>query len=111
MHYIKEESRENYYLLIEEKSGIIVYNDKQYSLFPYIKELLDANITNFQIDANFLTESKIKEYISFYSNAIHHITNKNFLEYNKLKETFCSEEIFDTPFINEGSFLLKEGNK
>lgn len=108
LHYIKEESRNNYYLLDEQKDNLIVYNDKQYSLFPYLKELINANIKDFKIDANYLVEKEIKDYISMYNKAINALLSESINEYENLKENFERTYTFDNPFIVNSSFLLKE---
>ena len=35
------------YYLDEDKGNLVVFNDKQYSLFPYLDELINNNINNF----------------------------------------------------------------
>lgn len=109
IHYIKEESRENYYYLDESNNDLIVYNDKQYSLFPYLNDLLNNNINHLRIDANFLNEQEIIEYIELYSKGIEYITNNELDKYNKLKEEFINSHSFDNRFLQNSSFLLKEG--
>lgn len=110
IHYIKEENRTNYYIVDETNNNLSVYNDKQYSLFPYLQDLISSNIKNFRIDASFLTEEEIIDYITFYKKAIDSISNNNLDEYASLKKSFESKYIFDNPFIYTESFLLKEGN-
>lgn len=109
-YYIKEENRENHYYISEESDALIVYNDKQYSLFSYLPELIESNVTNFKIDANFLNEHEIKEYISYYKQAIDLISKKELSSFNELKEQFNKNYDYSTPFIHNESFLLKEGN-
>jgi len=109
-HYIKEENRKNYYTLLETSNNLSVYNDKQYSVFPYLDELLKSGIKNFRLDTNFLNEIEIKEYITYYDKAINLILNNKLNEYNSLKEEFVNKYVFDTPFMHNSSFLLKEGN-
>lgn len=108
-HFIKEESRDNYYYLDEDKGNLVVFNDKQYSLFPYLDELINNNINNFQIDSNFLSIEEIKEYINLYSTAISLINDKKIKEYKNLNEKFAEKHIFSNPFLHNESFLLKEG--
>lgn len=110
LHFVKEESRDNYYYLNETNDSLIVYNDKQYSLFPYLLELITSKVSNFKIDTNFLSEKEINEYISIYGKGIGYVLENKIEEYNKLKEEFMNKYTFDTPFIHNGSFLLKEGN-
>ena len=109
IHYIKEESRNDYYYLIESKNNLSVYNNKQYSLFNYLDVLLESNIDVLRIDTNFLNETEIKEYLDFYQKGINAIKEKDFNTYNSLKEEFNQKFIFDTPFLHNESFLLKEG--
>jgi len=108
-HYIKEENRDNYYYLYEEKDNLTIFNDKQYSLFPYLFELVSANIENFRIDANFLNEKEIKEYIDIYKKGIGCVLSKNTESFNVLKEEFEKKHTYDNPFMHNESFLLKEG--
>lgn len=108
-HYIKEENRDNYYYLEESKNDLIVFNDKQYSLFPYLLELIDRNINSFQIDGNFLSKEQIEEYINLYNTGISLINSKKIKEYEKLKEQFTQTHSFSNPFLYNESFLLKEG--
>lgn len=108
-HYIKEESRDNYYYLDETKENLVVFNDKQYSLFPHLDELIDNNINTFLIDANFLSIKEIDEYIDIYSKAISLLESKKNDEYKMLKEKFIETHNFSNPFLHNESFLLKEG--
>ena len=107
-YFIKEESRQEYYPLIEEKNGLLVYNSKQYSLFNELPELIN-NVSSLRIDTIFLSEKEIKEYIEIYRKAIQFIENNKLTEYIKLKDIFNNKYIFDTPFLYSESFLLKEG--
>ena len=111
LYYIKEETREDCYYLLETKNNLSVFNNKQYSLFCYLDELIKSNITHFRIDTLFLKENEIKEYIEYYSKAIAYLNKGNYSEYNKLKEEFIKKFSYDTPFLHSESFLLKEGDK
>lgn len=108
-HYIKEESRDNYYYLNQEKNILTVYNDKQYSLFNILPNLIESEINNFRIDANFLNEEEIKEYINYYRKGIDLITKNDLNSFNNLKEEFNNKFEFDSHFLYNKSFLLKEG--
>lgn len=109
-HYIKEESRDSYYCLTQSKDNLTVYYDKEYSVFPYLDELVNyGQIRHFRIDANFLDEETIKEYINMYSDAINYVVTNKLDKYNELKEEFINKHTFETPFMNNKSFLLKEG--
>lgn len=110
LHFIKEESRDNYYFLEEYKNSLIVYNDKEYSLFPYLDELVNSGVKHFYIDAIFLDEEKIKKYIYDYKNALDYILQNNFSKYNEIKEKFIKENEFSTPFLHNQSVLLKDGD-
>ena len=108
-HYIKEESRDSYYRLAQSKDNLTVYYDKEYSIFPFLEELIsNGQIRHFKIDASFLDEKTIKEYIYAYSDAINYIVTNKLDKYYKLKEEFMSKYTFETPFMNNKSFLLKE---
>ena len=109
IHYIKEENRNDYYFVLESKNNLTVYNNRQYSLFNNLPELIKNNISSLRIDSIFMNEIEIKEYINLYSLAIDSLTNNNIEEYNKLKTTFNNKYDFDTPFLYNESFLLKEG--
>lgn len=108
LHYIKEENRESYYMLKEDKKNLSVFYDKEYSIFNYLKILIDNKVTHFRIDTSYLKEETIKEYIIFYSKAINYIASNNFKEYEKLCKEFNSKYTFETPFMQNKSFLLKE---
>lgn len=110
LHYIKEESRDNYYHLTEDNSTLTVFNDKQYSLFPYLVDLTNNNVTNFEINANLLNLDEIKDYISFFDKGLGYIKTNSLEEFNKLKEEFIQKHEFSNPFLHTESFLLKEGN-
>jgi putative protease len=111
LYYIKEETREDYYYLLENKSGLTVFNNKQYSLFCYLDELKKNKINHFRIDTLFLKENEIKEYIEYYSKAINAIENDDTNLYSALKEEFNKTFTYSTPFLHNGSFLLKEESK
>lgn len=111
LYYIKEETREDYYYLLENKSGLTVFNNKQYSLFCYLDELKKNKINHFRIDTLFLKENEIKEYIEYYSKAINAIENDDTNLYSALKEEFNKKFTYSTPFLHNGSFLLKEESK
>ncbi len=111
LHFIKEESRENYYFLEEYKNSLIVYNDKEYSLLPYLDELVNSGVKHFYIDAIFLDEEKIKNYIYYYKSALDSILQNNFNKYSEIKEKFIKENEFSTPFLHNQSVLLKDGEK
>lgn len=109
IHYIKEESRDSYYCLTQQKDNLTVYYDKEYSIFPYLDELINlGQVRHFRIDANFLSEETIKSYISMYDDAINFIVTNKTDKYYKLKEEFMNKYTFETPFMNNKSFLLKE---
>ena len=111
MHFIKEESRENYYFLEEYKNSLIVYNDKEYSLLPYLDELVNSEVRHFYIDAIFLDEEKVKNYIYYYKNALDSILQNNFNKYSEIKEKFIKENEYSTPFLHNQSVLLKDGER
>ena len=111
LYYIKEETREDYYYLLESKNSLTVFNNKQYSLFCYLDELKENYINHLRIDTLFLKEAEIKEYIEFYAKAISTIENNDIETYTSLKEEFNSKFTYSTPFLHNGSFLLKEESK
>ena len=111
LHFLKEENRDNYYLLSESKDNLTVYNDKEYSLFSSLPELIDSKITTYKIDASYLNEDLINEYIEFYSEGIKLIKENKLNEYNSLSQKFSQKYSFDTPFLHNQSVLLKGGDK
>lgn len=111
LHFIKEENRDNYYFLEEEQNTLIVYNDLEYSLLSYLDELVNSGVRHYYIDAIFLDEKKIKEYIYTYKNALDSVVRNDLNSYEKIKEKFIKEHEFSTPFLHNQSILLKEGDK
>jgi len=109
LYFIKEESREDFYPLVENKNCLLVYNNKQYSLFNNLPELINEGIKHLRIDTAFLEKKEIEEYIEFYSKAIKLIKEGKIDMFTKLKEEFNNKYVFDTPFLYNESFLLKEG--
>jgi len=109
LHFIKEESRNEYYYLLESKNNLTVYNSKQYSLFNYLPELIENKINYFRIDSIFLKEEEIKEYIEMYKCGIEYINNNELEKFENLKQEYNRKYTFDTPFLHNESFLLKEG--
>lgn len=109
IHYIKEESRDFQYMLIEQNNLLTVYNNKQYSLFSNLDILHENNINKLRIDTNFMSVKEINSYIDFYVKAINYIKENNLSEYEKLKKEFNEKFEYDTPFLHTESFLLKEG--
>ena len=107
LYYIREESRDKMYILIENKRNLTVFNDKQYSLLNNIEEL--SNINSFRIDTNFLTIEEVRNYINIYRQAINYIKEKDLKSLARLKEEFNKNEVYDTPFLHCESVLLKEG--
>lgn len=108
IHYIKEESRDSYYCLTQNRNNLTVYYDKQYCVFPYLKDLIESNISCFRIDADFLGEQEIKNYIELYKKGINSIVHNDLESYSKLAKQFMNDDLFETPFMNKKSFLLKE---
>ena len=111
LYYIKEETREDFYYLLENKNSLTVFNNKQYSLFCYLDELKKNSINHLRIDTLFLKEEEIKEYIEIYHKAIVAIENNDRETYTALKEEFNAKFTYSTPFLHNGSFLLKEESK
>ena len=110
IHYIKEENRESYYCVTQTNNNLAVYYDKQYSVFPYLKDLIESKVQYFRIDADFLDDSSIRKYISYYKKGIEAIKNNDIKKYNELTIEFGKDNNFETPFMHNKSFLLKEGN-
>ena len=110
LYYIKEETRDNYYLL-EQKNNLSVFNDSQYSLLCYLKELYEANIKHLRIDSIFLSEKEIIKHINSYSSAISYLKDNNTSDLEKLYKKYKQNPEYQTPFLHNESILLKEGNK
>ena len=110
IHYIKEENRDSYYCVTQTNNNLAVYYDKQYSVFPYLKDLIESKVQYFRIDADFLDDSSIRKYISYYKKGIEAIKNNDIKKYNELTIEFGKDNNFETPFMHNKSFLLKEGN-
>lgn len=111
LYYIKEESRTDFYPIYEEKNCLLVYNHKPYSLFNNLEDVMKLNVSSLRIDTIFLSEKEIKELINIYSTAINAIRKKNCSTYLELKKTFNEQYTFDSPFLYNSSFLLKDGDK
>ena len=109
MHYIKEESRNDFYYLLEDKEGLSVYNNHQYSLFNHLPELIQNDVVFFRIDSTFMRKEEILDYINYYSNAIEAIKNNDDNKYEELNKEFNEKYSFEVPFLYNESFLLKEG--
>ena len=111
LYYIKEETRDNYYYLLEQKNNLSVFNDSQYSLLCYLKELDEANIKYLRIDSIFLSEQEILKHIHSYKSAISYLKNNSTVEFEKLCQEYKQNPEYQTPFLHNESVLLKEGNK
>lgn len=111
LYYIKEETRDSYYYLLEQKNNLSVFNDSQYSLLCYLKKLYEANIKHLRIDSIFLTKEEIMKHINSYSSAISYLKNSNTVDFEKLCQEYKQNPVYQTPFLHNESILLKEGNK
>ena len=69
-YYIKEESRDYAYPIVEINNDLFVYTDKQRSLLTYLKPLKNANIKYYRIDTTLLNYDDINKIIDIYHNAL-----------------------------------------
>ncbi len=104
LFYLKEELREDKYLVYQSDKGTFVYTSYIYAAFRELIKLKDRlNIVRF--NGAFIEESKIKKVIDLY----HELFNDRNVEelYQKLIEI---ESNIDNGFLKEGSVLLKGDN-
>ncbi len=109
LHYIKEETRADFYPLFENNQSLSVYNNNQYSLFNHLSELVKNHVSFFRIDSIFMNEKEILDYINYYFNALDDIKNNKGSNFEEQKKKFNEKYSFNTPFLYNESFLLKEG--
>ena len=104
LFYLKEELREDKYLVFQSNKGTFVYTSYIYAAF---KELLTfRNNLNFvRFNGAFIEEEKMVKVIELY----HRLFNDEDADelYNKLKEI---ESNIDSGFLKESSILLKGDN-
>lgn len=100
--FLKEELRDNLYLIIENKKGTFIYTDYIYFLFDELKEIKDE-FTMIKLNGDFIEEEKFIKVVNTYQKA--------------LKEDIFEKEVISDLFDNLGrgfldnkSFLLKESN-
>jgi putative protease len=84
-YYIQEESRDYAYPIVEINDELFIYIDKQRSVMPYLKELLNANVSYLRIDTIFMEIEEINAIIEAYKDSIDDITNLE-SSLSKLKE-------------------------
>lgn len=111
LHYLKEETRDSYYLLNQNNNNLTVYYDKQYSLFSNLKELVNSDVRHYRIDADFMDETTIKSYIHYYKKGTDLAVLKKEKELDLLIKEFTQNYTFDSPFLFNKSILLKGGSK
>lgn len=75
-YYMKEESRDYAYPIIEVNNEIFVYIDKERCVLNYFEELLNSNIQYLRIDTTFLSLDEIHSHIDIYHNIIMNIDYK-----------------------------------
>lgn len=68
-YYIKEESRNYSYPIIELDGDCLVYIDKPRTILKYLKDIKDTNIQYLRIDTMFLSKSEIELTLSSYNKA------------------------------------------
>ena len=73
-YYIKEESRDYAYPILEINNEVLIYIDKQRCILSYLKEILDSNIKYLRIDTIFMSLEEINLYLNTYSSAINNIS-------------------------------------
>ena len=74
-YFIREESRDYAYPIIEIDEDLFIYIDKQRCTLPYLKELLNANVSYLRIDTFFLEIEQINVITEAYKNAIESLDN------------------------------------
>ena len=74
-YYIQEESRDYAYPIVEIDDEIFIYIDKQRSVMPYLKELINANISHLRIDTIFMEIEEINTIIEAYKDCMEDISN------------------------------------
>ena len=79
LYYIKEESRDYAYPIIELNNETLIYIDKQRCILPYLKDLLATNIKYLRIDTIFIDLEESLKLIELYKQAL---TNINVIEEN-----------------------------
>ena len=81
-YFIKEESRDYAYPIIELNNEVLVYIDRQRCILPYLKQIIDSKVKYLRIDTIFMSIEEIKLTIDIYNNAIN---NLNSLDYYLLQ--------------------------
>jgi len=99
---IKEENRDNLYIIYESKHGTFIYTPYIYCLFKELSELPDLKFI--RINSNFLEEDKIIQVVNIYNELLLDFTKKDEL-YAKLQEI---DARIDSGFLYKKSILLKE---
>ena len=69
-YYIKEESRDYSYPIIEINNETLVYIDRQRCILPYLTQISEAKIKYLRIDTMFLTLHEIQKHIETYNKVI-----------------------------------------
>jgi putative protease len=102
--YIKEESRDYAYPIIEINGETLVFIDKERSIIKHLPEILEAKIENLRIDTIFLTKEEINQRIDIYEAVL---SNKLSIEdaIKSLKSTNSNLDCLDNI-----SILTKEKN-
>lgn len=72
-YFIKEESRDYAYPIMEFNDEVLIYIDKQRCILPYLKEILATKIKYLRIDTIFLSKEEINLYLDVYNKSINDI--------------------------------------
>ena len=84
-YFIKEESRDYAYPIVEIEDDLFIYIDKQRCVLPYLKELINSGISYLRIDTVFLEMDQINTIIEAYKDALDSLENLE-ASLTKLKE-------------------------
>ena len=102
--YIKEESRDYAYPIVEINGETIVYIDKERCVIKYLEDLLTNNVKYLRIDTVFLSLEETMNHIKVYSSAIRNEISKE-EAITELEKTNSNLECLDNV-----SILKKEKN-
>lgn len=104
-YFIKEESRDYSYPIIELNNEILVYIDRQRCIVPYLNQIIDSKVKYLRIDTVFMTIEEIKLIIDIYNNVINNLDSLDYylmqIEKNTNSNLKCLDNI---------SILKKEKN-
>lgn len=74
-YYIKEESRDYAYPILEAGEDLLIYIDKQRAVLPYLKDIIEANVNFLRIDTVFLEIDQINTIVEAYNLALKDLNN------------------------------------